>query len=189
MTESEERKLLREWMDWWDGNKDPDDYPPVTSTRTILTQSKRDQPNAAGQAQVAGTADNSVGTQMPVSAAPCSEKNDATALPEIIGPTTKIVEEVTARLGDLEGTESMEEVVAAVLRAYATTLPSASQQSDTAKVLREAFAWGLDLRHKKDCPLPASNFQKGQPCKCGRDALKSRLNELAFGVVDGRNKK
>ena len=32
-----------------------------------------------------------------------------------------------------------------------------------------------DLSHKKSCPMPASNFQKNQPCKCGRDALLHRL--------------
>lgn len=50
-----------------------------------------------------------------------------------------------------------------------------------AAALREAFAWGLDLRHKKDCPPPASNFQKGKPCKCGRDAMYNKLNAIAFG--------
>jgi hypothetical protein len=53
-------------------------------------------------------------------------------------------------------------------------------KEDAAAVLREAFAWGINLRHKKDCPMPASNFQKGQPCKCGRDALYDKLNKVAF---------
>lgn len=54
---------------------------------------------------------------------------------------------------------------------------------DVRTVLREAFAFGLDLRHKKGCnwTSPASNFQKNKPCSCGRDALYSKLNAVTFG--------
>lgn len=50
-------------------------------------------------------------------------------------------------------------------------------------VLREAFAFGLDLRHKKGCDWahPASNFQKNKPCSCGRDTIYTKLNKAAFG--------
>lgn len=56
-------------------------------------------------------------------------------------------------------------------------------------VLREAIAFGLELRHKKGCDWasPASNFQKNKPCSCGRDALYSKLNAAAFNGVDGPN--
>ena len=63
---------------------------------------------------------------------------------------------------------------------------AASNWMDRAKhaeaVLREAFAFGLDLRHAKGCTwaAPASNFQKHTACSCGRDKLASKLNAVAF---------
>lgn len=50
-------------------------------------------------------------------------------------------------------------------------------------LLREAIAFGMDIRHKKNCNWanPPSNFHKGLPCACGRDALRSRIHKEAFG--------
>jgi hypothetical protein len=54
--------------------------------------------------------------------------------------------------------------------------------TDTANLMREAFAFGLELRHKRGCTfaLPASNFQKRKACTCGRDALWKKLQDAAF---------
>ncbi len=67
--------------------------------------------------------------------------------------------------------------------------PSAGQEdrvkTDLAPLaLRQAFAFGLEIRHKKGCnwASPASNFQKNKHCECGRDELWKLLNDVAFSA-------
>lgn len=76
-------------------------------------------------------------------------------LPDVIGPVTPLVEEITERCGNMEGTESMQEVVAGVLNALVQTFeewpqgfaPSATPRSIPVelceKVVRR-YTWMID---------------------------------------------
>ena len=60
------------------------------------------------------------------------------------------------------------------MRPY-TSIPT---EADDKELLRIALEF---MGHRSSCSLPASNFQKHQPCKCGKDALvaliRKSLNE------------
>ena len=51
-----------------------------------------------------------------------------------------------------------------------------SARTETAPISNDTLVKALDfICHKRSCPPPASNFQKHQPCACGRDALVSEI--------------
>ena len=54
---------------------------------------------------------------VPIASLAASETRSSLLLPEVIGPVTKMVQEIAALCGNMEGTESMCEVVAGVLNA------------------------------------------------------------------------
>jgi hypothetical protein len=61
------------------------------------------------------------------------------------------------------------------------TVEAALSEIPARQILTDVADWGIS--HKASCPQPASNFQKNQPCKCGRDALLNRVR-VAIGRAE-----